>query len=94
MEVNEKEIIERIVSLEESQKSLHKRVDHIEGLAEGVNKISVEMQYMREDLNKMVEKMDAVESKPAKRWESLITGIIGALAGGLGTLIITKLIGG
>lgn len=92
MDVTDKEIIERITILEEGQKSLHKRVDHIEGLAEGVNKISVEMQYMREDLNKLIEKVEAVESRPAKRWDLIITAVISAIGGGIGSMIIGNLI--
>ena len=89
-----KEIFERITAVESSYKSLHKRVDHIEELVESVQKMTVEIQHMREDLNKISEKVETLEEKPVKRWEALVSALIGAFAGGAGTLIVTKLIGG
>ena len=94
MEENEIQMRERITAVESSCKSLHKRVDHIEELVESVQKMTVELQHMREDINKVSEKVDEIEKKPAKLWSTVITAIISALAGGVGTLIVTNLIGG
>ena len=94
MEENEIQLRERLTAVESSLKSLHKRVDHIEELVESVQKMTVELQHMREDINKVAEKVDEIEKKPAKNWQTIVTGLISAVVGGAGTLIVEKLIGG
>ena len=94
MDGQEKEMFERITAVESSLKSLHKRVDHIEELVESVQKMTVELQHMREDINKVAEKVDEIEKKPARNWQAIMTGLISAVVGGAGTLIVEKLIGG
>lgn len=92
METNEKEIFERLTAVEQSLKSLHKRQDRSDELVKSVYEMTVEMKNMREDLNSIAEKVEDIEQKPAKRWESVIAGIIGAIAGGVGTAIISIII--
>lgn len=94
MDGNEKEIFERLTALESSCKSAHKRIDHIEEISENVQKIVVEMQHMREDLNRATEKIETIEAKPAAWWNTLINAGLGAIGGGIVTFIITKAIGG
>lgn len=101
MEENDVMVRERVTALESSVKSLHKRLDYhetlIEKMQEEVNttqRLLVEMKHMREDINKIAEKVDEIEKKPAKNWQTIVTGLISAIVGGLGTLIVTKLIGG
>lgn len=94
MEENEIQLRERLTAVESSLKSLHKRVDHIEELVESVQKMTVELQHMREDINKVAEKVDEIEKKPAKNWQTIVTGLISAVVGGAGALIVEKLIGG
>lgn len=69
-------------------------MDHIEELVESVQKMTVELQHMREDINKVAEKVDEIEKKPAKNWQTIVTGLISAVVGGAGALIVEKLIGG
>lgn len=94
MEENEIQLRERLTAVESSLKSLHKRVDHIEELVESVQKMTVELQHMREDINKVAEKVDEIEKKPAKNWQTIVTGLISAIVGGAGALFVEKLIGG
>ena len=94
MENNEKEVFERLTALESSLKSLHKRVDHIEELVESVQRMTVEMQHMREDLNTIGEKVESIEQKPAKRWDSIVAALLSAFVGGIGGMLLTQLIGG
>lgn len=94
MDGQEKEIFERITTVESSVKSLHKRVDRHEKLIEGINELATEIRYLREDTNEVKAKVSELESKPQKRWDALIAAIISAIVGGAGTFIITKLIGG
>lgn len=94
MENNEKEIFERLTALEASCKSAHKRIDRIEELVECVQKMTVEMQHMREDLNLAVNRLADIEGKPAGLWDTLVKAAIGAIGGGLVTFLVTKAIGG
>ena len=36
---------------------------------------------MNTNVEKLTEKMDSIEGKPAERWDKLISTVIGALAG-------------
>ena len=94
MENSEKEIFERLTAVEQSLKSLHKRQDRSDELVKSVYEMTVEMKNMREDLNSIAEKVEDIEQKPAKRWDSVIAGIIGAVAGGVGTALISLFLGG
>lgn len=94
METNEKEIYERLTALESNLTVMQKRVEHIEELVESVREMTAEMQHMREDINKMTEQITDIEQKPAKRWETVILAVLSAFAGGLGTMMLTKLLGG
>ncbi len=92
MDINEKEIFERLTATESSVKSLHKRVDKQEDLIENIRSMVVEMKNMREDINRIDGKVTEIENKPAKRWESVIAAVIGAFAGGIGTALISFII--
>ena len=56
--------------------------------------MTVEMQHMREDLNRMAAELTDMENKPAKRWETIVSALLGALAGGLGTMLLSVISGG
>ena len=88
----EKEIVERITAVEQSVKSLHKRQDHSDQLVESVAKMASKMEHMSKELDDVSEKVNDLESKPAKRWESVTAAIIGAVSGSIGTALIGMLI--
>lgn len=94
MDDTEKEIFQRLVALEEAIKALNKLQDVNDRLVKSVYEMSIELKNVREDLTEMTGAIEEIKSKPAKRWESAIAAIIGAVTGGIGTAIITKLIGG
>lgn len=94
MEEREKEIFERITAAESSVRSLHKRVDRHDALIESIQNMTSEIKHMREDVTETTKSVEAVakrvaeiETKPAKKWESVVstilTTIVAALAGGL-----------
>ncbi len=56
MDENDVMVRERITALESSYAALLKRVDHIEELIESVQKMTVEIQHMREVLHCFAEK--------------------------------------
>lgn len=88
------ELIEKMAHLEEREKSNTKRIDSVENKVENiydltlsVREIATEMKAMREDQNKMNERLKVIEEKPIKDYEetkkqvkkqviSFVTGII------------------
>ena len=92
--MNKRELIEKVAHLEEREKSNTKRIDVVENKVENiydltlsVREIATEMKAMREDQNKMNERLKIIEEKPIKDYEdtkkqvkgkviSFVTGII------------------
>ncbi len=75
----------RIGVVEESVKEFNK-------LAMQIERIAVSIQQMTEELSKQGARLEQIESKPAKRWDALIGGIIGAAAGAVGAAIMAGII--
>ena len=80
---NEKEVWERLTAVEQSTKSAHHRIDGIEKLTESVHIIATETKAMREDVNDITSRVDEIEKRPTKRYETVVTAIITAIVGGL-----------
>jgi len=72
----------RIGIVEESVKEFNKLTLQIE-------RIAVSIQQMTEEISKQGKRLEGIESKPGKRWETLIGGIIGAIAGAIGAAVVT-----
>ena len=64
----------RIKKLEESHEALNQ-------LATAVAVMAEKQDTLNTHVEKLTEKVDSIESKPAERWDKLISTIIGALAG-------------
>ena len=92
MDVAEKEIFERLTAVEQSLKSIAERQEKSDAMLKRMYEMTVEMKNLREDVNKLVGQVEAIEETPKKRWESIIAAIIGAVAGGLATAIISTFI--
>lgn len=91
--------ITKIAEIEQSTKSAHHRLDKLEQdigeikeLTIAVKEIAMETKANREDVNKIDSRLEAIEQKPAKNWDKIVTTIIGtvvgAIAGGIIGLII------
>ena len=80
---NEKELWERLTAVEQSTKSAHHRLDSLDKLTESVHILAVETKAMREDVSDITSRVDEIEKKPNKRYETVITAVITALVGGL-----------
>lgn len=70
------EFIERLVETEQRSKSNSKRIDEVETevkenreLTVAVKEIATEMKHMREEQNKMNERLKIIEEKPVKEYE-------------------------
>ena len=53
------------------------------GQAESVHIIATETKAMRGDVNDITERVDEIEKRPTKRYETVVTAIITAIVGGL-----------
>ena len=74
---------ERLTAVEQSTKSAHHRIDGIEKLTESVHIIATETKAMREDVNDITSRVDEIEKRPNKRYETVVGAILTALVGGL-----------
>lgn len=78
---NEKEVWERLTAVEQSTKSAHHRIDGIEKLTESVHIIATETKAMREDVSDITSRVDEIEKRPTKRYETVVGAIITVLVG-------------
>lgn len=86
--MNEQDICERVAALEQSAKSAHRRIDEIAEANKSISEILVEMRYMRRDLNKIIERVSAVEGRPARRYDTAISAAITAFIATVISLIL------
>lgn len=75
----------RIESLEESFKELNR-------LALSTERMAASIQSLTTEITKQGERLENIESKPRKNWETLIAGILGAIAAAVGTAIAAGVI--
>ena len=90
--MEQKEIWERIASVEASTKSAHHRIDRIEHIADSIHALASEMHEMRNDFANVLERVQTIEERPVKRYDVIVNSIITALCGGLAGYLISVLI--
>ena len=85
-----KEIWERLTAGESSIKSAHHRIDSLEKIANSMHEISIstsqtvaEIKALREDFKRADERIDKLEEKPVKRYETFVTACLTAVCGGV-----------
>lgn len=72
---------ERLAKLEQDSKSVHHRLDNVEGLVESVHVIATETKAMREDVNSLTGRIEEIEQRPQRRYDTVITALITAVIG-------------
>lgn len=95
------EHIEKLIEIEQRSINNMRRIGDLEAeaksnnkLVASVEKLTLEIKYMREDYQKLAKqhteevkaietRLKEVENKPAKRWEEMIGVIIATVVGGL-----------
>lgn len=94
-----KEIWERLTKGEAGIKSAHHRIDNLEKIADSVNNLAVstnqiaaETKALREDYAKADERIEELEDKPRKRYDTVITTILTALCSGLVGYVLSLII--
>ena len=100
--MEDKELIERLVEVEQRAKSNTKRIDEHDGKLEdihdltfAVKELANETKLMREDVNNLNSRVANIESEPAKEYKDIkknirnqiITFIAGAILSGIGVMI-------
>jgi len=67
--------------LKSDVKDLHKVFDQITAMTVAVEKLAVEMKYMREEQTKADKRLTNLEEKPVKRYDNLVTNVITTIVG-------------
>ena len=76
-----------IGSLKHRMNDVEKIVNVVHQLAEEMVGVTKEIKSMNTPLGTLMAKVSQLEGKPAARWETLVTGLIGALAGAVVTYL-------
>lgn len=86
------DIIERLAKVELKVENAINEIHVNKELALSVKEIATELKYMREEQNKMNDRLKKIEDKPAKNWETIIktilTTVVSALVGAGLTLLL------
>lgn len=77
-----------IGSLKYRMNDVEKIVNVVHQLAQEMVGLTKEIKYMNTSLASLTAKVSQLEGKPAARWETLVTGLIGALAGAVVTYLL------
>lgn len=92
--MEEQEILVSIAELKKENVSLRRRMDNAEQVVNVVRQLAQEMVgltkevgFMNQTLVQLTAKVASLEEKPAKRWDTLVSGILGAAAGAIGAMI-------
>lgn len=87
--------VQMIIENNQSCKSAHHRLDKLESdigeireLTIAVKEIAMETKANREDVNKMNERLENIEKKPANNWDKIVTTSIGTIVGAIVGAII------
>ena len=94
----------RLAAVEQRCKSNGHRLDQVEKQQEAIHSLAVSLQVMaaeqkhqteaintvREDISRLDGKVDALEMKPAKRWEGLVDKLVWGVAGAVMTWLLTR----
>lgn len=92
--MEEQEILVSIAELKKENVSLRRRMDNAEQVVNVVHQLAQEMVgltkevgFMNQTLVQLTAKVASLEEKPAKRWDTLVSALLGAAAGAIGAMI-------
>lgn len=77
-----------IESLKDRMDGVDQIVNVVHQLAQEMVGLTKEIKYMNTSLASLTAKVSQLEEKPAARWETLITGLIGAMTGAVVTYFL------
>ena len=92
--MEEQEILVSIAELKKENVSLRRRMDNAEQVVNVVHQLAQEMVgltkevgFMNQTLVQLTAKVASLEEKPAKRWDALVSALLGVAAGAVGAMI-------
>lgn len=92
--MEEQEILVSIAELKKENVSLRRRMDNAEQVVNVVHQLAQEMVgltkevgFMNKTLVQLTAKVASLEEKPAKRWDTLVSALLGVAAGAVGAMI-------
>ena len=72
--------------------ALERGLQEISKITVNVERLATNMETFGKELSKQGERLERIEEKPTKRWDAVITGVIGAVVGALGAAVMSGLI--
>lgn len=94
MEIN---LEHRLTAVEDRAKSNQRRIEKLETSTEALNRLASSMEVMAEKQERVADAVDeldgkvtALESKPAKRWDDLVSKLILVVATALVTWMLSR----
>ena len=88
-----KEFAQRIDAENERQNerltALERGLQEIGKITVNVEKLAPNIEAMTDELKRQGARLSAIEDKPTKRWDAVITGLIGAVIGALGAAFMS-----
>jgi tetrahydromethanopterin S-methyltransferase subunit G len=103
--MDEKDIEHRLTEVEQRSKSNAHRIDDLEETTKAINSLATSMQVMvseqkhqtsamteiKADVAKLDSKVETIERKPAKRWDSLVNQLITIIVAAVAGFILAKI---
>ncbi len=88
----------RLTQVEDRARANTHRIEKLERSTEAINKLATSMEVMAtkqaevaDNVGKLTEKVNALESKPAKRWDAIVDKVLLAIVGAVVLYILAKL---
>ena len=81
--MTQEEMTLKLVEVDNRSRSNTRRINELSGQIEAVNRLATAVEVMAtkqdtlgENVERLTDKVDALESKPAKRWDGLVDKVI------------------
>ena len=103
--MDQEEQIVKLTELEQRAKSNTRRIDKLEQQTDALNSLATSVELLvaeqkhqtaamldiKNDMTALDGKVDALEKKPAKRWEAVVEKIILLIVGAIGALVLNQI---
>ena len=80
-----------ICSLKHRMSDVEAQTKAINNLAISVEKLALSVSYMNDEQKNSIKRLEALESKPAKRWETIITCVITTIVGAVIGFLLSRI---
>ena len=103
--MDQEEQIVKLTEVEQRSKSNTRRIDKLEQQTDALNSLATSVELLvaeqkhqtaamldiKSDMTALDGKVDALEKKPAKRWEAVVEKIILLIVGAIGALVLNQI---